>query len=416
MVARMIGSSLALSSGVVLRNRIAKAAMTEAMSPDGDPSDALIALYAAWAAGGPGLLLTGNVMVDRRYLERIGNVVFDARTDVAKVRRWAEASHADGAAIYAQLSHPGRQTNLFIHPKPVAPSAVAAVKVMRAFGKPRALTEAEIEEILTRIVGAAALAQTAGLDGVQIHAAHGYLISQFLSPLTNQRQDAWGGAIEGRARFLLEAIRRVRAKVGSRFGIAVKLNSADFQRGGFSNEDALAVIRLLANEGIDFLEISGGNYESVALLGYEEDGTPRKHAREAYFLDFAKMARGVTSLPLMLTGGLRSRPAMDEALNSGAVDLIGIARPFCVQPDVARALLASPNAAVRAFEIPKLGIAAMEGQGETDWCNVQMRRIAQGQAPDLKQGVRWNTMGVMGGDAFRGISRRWGGNNLADPA
>ncbi len=412
----MIDTPLTLASGVVLKNRIAKAAMTEAMCPEGDPTDALVSLYGAWARGGPGLLLTGNVMVDRRYLERIGNVVFDARTDVASVKRLAEASHAGGAALYAQLSHPGRQTNLFVHPKPVAPSAVAAVKVMHAFGKPRALTEPEIEDILARMVGAAALAQRAGLDGVQIHGAHGYLISQFLSPLTNQRTDGWGGDLPARARFLLEAIRRVRAKVGSRFGIAVKLNSADFQRGGFDNDDALAVIRLLEREGIDLLEISGGNYESVALLGYDEDGAPRRSAREAYFLDFAKLARGVTSLPLMLTGGLRSRPAMDEALASGAVDVIGIARPFCVQPDVANALLASPTAAARPFEIPKLGIAAMEGQGETDWCNVQMRRIARGEAPDLSQGVRLNTLGVMSGDVFRGFTRRWGGRNEAGPA
>ena len=416
MYSPMLASSLRLPSGFLLPNRLAKAAMTEAMATGGDPSDDLVALYRAWASGGVGLQITGNVMVDRRYLERLGNVVFDARTDRKIVARWAEAARSGGGAVYAQLSHPGRQTNLFVHPHPVAPSAVPAVKVMHAFGKPRALTEGEIEDILARFVGAAALAKEAGFDGVQIHAAHGYLISQFLSPLTNQRTDAWGGDPARRARFLLEAIRRVRARVGAAFGIAVKLNSADFQRGGFSEDESLDVVGLLDREGIDFLEISGGNYESVALLGYDETGKPRVSAGEAYFLDFAKKARGRTRLPLMLTGGLRSRPAMEEALATGAVDLLGLARPFCVQPDVPRALLADPAAAARPFTIPKLGIAAMEGQGETDWCNTQMRRIARGQAPDLAQGVLLRTLGVMTSVAFSGLYRRLAGRNEGAPA
>lgn len=411
----MLGSSLRLASGVVVPNRIAKAAMTEAMAPSGDPTDALTALYRAWGRGGVGLQITGNVMVDRRYLERLGNVVFDARTDRRAVARWAEAARSEGGALYAQLSHPGRQTNLFVHPHPVAPSAVAAVKVMHAFGKPRALSGAEIEELLQRFVGAAALAEEAGFSGVQIHGAHGYLISQFLSPLTNVRDDAFGGDLFGRAHFLLECIRRVRARVKPSFGIAVKLNSADFLRGGFSESDSLEVVSLLENEGIDFLEISGGNYESVALLGYDETGRPRKSEREAYFLDFAKAARARTKVPLMLTGGLRSRPAMDEVIASG-IDLVGLARPFCVQPDVPRVLLSSPKAATRPFTLPKLGVPALEGQGETDWCNVQMRRIAAGKEPNLSQGARLNTLGVMTVDVFRGFYRRLSGKHEGAPA
>lgn len=412
----MLELPLTLASGVTVSNRIAKAAMTEALCPTGDPSGALVALYRAWASHGPGMLLTGNVMVDRRYLERVGNVVLDARTDRAALKSFAEAVTGQGVALYAQLSHPGRQTNVFVHPRPVAPSAVPAVKLLGAFGKPRALTEPEIEEILQRFVGAAAMAKEAGFSGVQIHGAHGYLVSQFLSPLTNRRTDAWGGDAERRARFLFEAIRRVRSKVGPRFGVAVKLNSADFQKGGFDEAESLGVVERLEAEGIDFLEISGGNYESVALLGYDENGAPRTNAREAYFLEFAEKARARTKVPLMLTGGLRTRRTMESALASGAVDLVGIARPFCVQPDLPRALLASPDAAARPFRIPKLGIAAIEGQAETDWCDAQMQRIAAGQAPDLALGVRARTTGILVRDGVRAIFRRWSGQSEGAPA
>jgi 2,4-dienoyl-CoA reductase-like NADH-dependent reductase (Old Yellow Enzyme family) len=200
----------------------------------------------------------------------------------------------------------------------------------------------------------------------------------------------------------LEVIRRVRAEVGPRFGVAVKLNSADFQKGGFDERESLDVVGRLDAEGIDFLEISGGNYESVALLGYDENGAPRTSAREAYFLEFAEKARARTRTPLMLTGGLRTRRVMEAALGSGAIDLVGVARPFCVQPDLPRALLASSDAAARPFTIPKLGIRALEGQGETDWCGAQMRRIASGEAPDLDLGVR-----ALIRDGVRAVLRRW---------
>jgi 2,4-dienoyl-CoA reductase-like NADH-dependent reductase (Old Yellow Enzyme family) len=406
----MLELPLTLTSGVTVPNRIVKAAMTEAMCPSGDPTEALVALYRAWARHEPGLLITGNMMIDRRYLERVGNVVLDARTERSALRRLAEAVTSQGVPLYAQLSHPGRQTNRFIHPHPVAPSAVAAVNVLGAFGAPRALKETEIEELLTRFVGAAALLKDVGFSGVQIHAAHGYLVSQFLSPLTNRRDDAWGGDAERRARFLLEVIRRVRAEVGPRFGVAVKLNSADFQKGGFDERESLDVVGRLDAEGIDFLEISGGNYESVALLGYDENGAPRANAREAYFLEFAEKARARTRTPLMLTGGLRTRRVMEAALGSGAIDLVGVARPFCVQPDLPRALLASSDAAARPFTIPKLGIRAVEGQAETDWCGAQMRRIARGEAPDLTLGVRARTGAILVRDAVRGTIRRWSGS------
>ncbi len=263
---------LKLACGLVLENRLAKAAMTECVADPrtNQPSERHDRLYARWARGGLGLSITGNVMVDRRYLERTTNVVIDARTDRVALRRWADAAQASGTPTLVQINHPGRQCSVFVTRKPVAPSAVK-VDVLGSFATPRALEDHEIDALATRYAEVAGDVVDAGFSGVQIHAAHGYLASQFLSPRTNLRGDRWGGSLENRARFLLEAVRRTRARIGSSVALAVKLNSADFQRGGFEEDDALQVARWLEAEGIDLLEVSGGNYESPALMGIVDE-------------------------------------------------------------------------------------------------------------------------------------------------
>lgn len=401
-----LDTPLALRSGLVLRNRIAKAAMTEALAKNGDPNATLDALYGAWSDGGAGLLITGNAMIDRRFLERVGNVILDERSDRAALARWATASRRGGAAAIVQLSHPGRQVSAYVSGAPVAPSAVAAVKVMRAFARPRALSEHEIVEIIERFGAAAKLIDDAGFDGVQIHAAHGYLVSQFLSPQTNRRTDGWGGPLEKRARFLLEIVRLVRERCRPGFTIAVKLNSADFQRGGFSEGESLEVVSMLDRASIDLLEISGGTYESAALLGYDESGRPSTREREAYFLDFAETARARTSVPVMLTGGIRSRAVMDAALASGAIDVVGMARPFCVQPDLPQALLVRGEPRVTSPAIPKVGVRVLEALAETAWCDEQMARIGRGEKPDLALGARWTTLVHFLRDVSGGLARR----------
>lgn len=208
--ATTLDQPLALRSGLVLPNRLAKAAMTENLA-DGDnqPTARLERLYATWADGGAGLLLTGNLMVDRRYLERSRNVVADGLVDPARLAAWADATGA--VPTLAQLNHPGRQTNRFMAWRPVAPSTGAAVSMLGAFGRPRALDDAEVDAIVDRFVDAAVRCRDAGFDGVQVHAAHGYLLAQFLSPATNRRNDRWGEDVARRAHALLEVVRRTRA-------------------------------------------------------------------------------------------------------------------------------------------------------------------------------------------------------------
>lgn len=339
----LLEKPLALPNGGSLKNRIAKAAMTEGLADDYNrATDRHQTIYRRWAEGGAGMLLTGNVMVDRRYLERPGNVVIDGpQTDeqLDYLRRWSDAAREAGADIWMQISHAGRQSPKIVATEPVAPSAVELGLPGGTFAKPRALTASEIENVIERFAHTASVAKQTGFTGVQIHAAHGYLISEFLNPLVNRREDEWGGSLENRARLLMTVIREVRAQVGSGYAVSVKLNSSDFQKGGFSPEDSLQVAKWLNDAGVDLLEISGGSYEQPAMMDiegmearYEETKRESTRAREAYFLTYAEEIRKVAQMPLMVTGGFRSAAGMEAALSSGACDVCGVARPLCVDP------------------------------------------------------------------------------------
>ncbi|MEZ5980723.1 MAG: NADH:flavin oxidoreductase/NADH oxidase family protein [Parvularculaceae bacterium] len=356
-----IADPLKLPCGAILKNRLAKASMTEGLADAHNRATARhAALYKRWADGGAGLLLTGNIMVDRRYLERPGNVVIEGpQSEEAKawLAAWAQSATASGAAIWMQISHAGRQSPKSVASEPVGPSAVPVKLPGGQFGVPRALSIDEIETVIARFANAASVVKSAGFTGVQVHAAHGYLISEFLNPLVNKRDDEWGGALENRARLLMRVVGAVRAKVGSGFPVSVKLNSSDFQKGGFSFEDCLQVIDWLNGEGIDLLEISGGNYEQPRMMGleglepvFEEGVRESTKAREAYFIQYAEKAAEIARMPLMVTGGFRTRAAMDEALTIGAADVIGVARPLCVEPDLPARLLSGAVDAMPSYE------------------------------------------------------------------
>jgi len=319
--------------------------MTEGLADAGNRATGRHAtLYRQWGAGGSGLLISGNIMIDRRYLERPGNVVFDgpqSDEQLSLLRAWTSAARENGADIWAQLSHAGRQTPKHIAPEPVAPSAIGLDLPGGQFGAPRALAADEIEDIIARFATAASVAKQGGFTGVQVHGAHGYLVSEFLNPRANLRDDAWGGPLENRARLLLRIVEAVRAQVGSGFTVSVKLNSSDFQKGGFAPGESIQVARWLEAAGVDLIEVSGGSYEQPAMM--DMDGLEARHeeqkrgttrAREAYFLTYAEEMRAAVKTPLMVTGGLRTRAVMEAALASRACDVIGIARPLCVDPAI----------------------------------------------------------------------------------
>lgn len=329
-------SRLTLPNGAVIPNRIAKAAMEENMA-DGDhaPSAGLIRLHQAWAEGEAGLILTGNVMVDARAMTGPAGVVLEDHRHLDRFRRWADAAQSRGGQAWMQINHPGRQMPASLGQETLAPSAIpldlgAQSKV---FPVPREMTAADIAEVERRFVATAVLAERARFSGVQIHAAHGYLLSQFLSPLANHRKDRWGGSLEHRARLLLDIVRGVRGAVGPGFSVSVKLNSADFQRGGFSPEDARAVVRMLGPLGVDLVELSGGSYEAPAMMGTARD--ERTLAREAYFLEFAREIAEVATMPLMVTGGIRRREVAEKVIASG-VAMAGIATALAIEPNLPR--------------------------------------------------------------------------------
>jgi 2,4-dienoyl-CoA reductase-like NADH-dependent reductase (Old Yellow Enzyme family) len=345
-----ISTPMTLPCGITLKNRLAKAAMTEGLADsDGVPTDGLARLYQGWADGGCGLLITGNVIIEPNHLERPGNVILAgdlSPTAVAQFNAWTRAGTANGTQIWAQLSHGGRQTQKLVNPAPKAPSAVSLGLPGGQFGVPQAMTEAEVEATITAFANAAKQCQELGFTGVQVHAAHGYLLSSFLNPRANVRTDRFGGSLENRAWPLLETVRRCRAATGLSFAIGVKLNSSDFQKGGLSTDDSVQVAKWLEALGVDLLEISGGNYEAPEMMGMEgvDADAPRPEkaastlAREAYFMTFARQLRAQIKMPIMLTGGLRTRAGLQGALDEG-VDVIGIARPLIIDLGAANKLL-----------------------------------------------------------------------------
>lgn len=409
-----IDTPLTLPCGQRLPNRLAKAAMTEGLADASmNPTQALQRLYERWGRGGAGLLITGNVQVDRWVLERPGNVVIDGAEDPQAWRRWAEAAQAGGARVWAQLSHAGRQAPMYCSPRPVAPSAVG-LKLLGAYRRPAALTDAAIEEVVSRFVHAARVVQDAGFDGVQIHAAHGYLLSSFLSPVTNRRDDAYGGDLTARARLLLRIVEAVRDAVGPAFAMGVKLNSADFQQGGFSAEDSRQVAIWLSKQGIDLLEISGGSYEQPRLLGHQgsadtaEQPRASTRQREAYFLEYADLIRQAVDVPLMVTGGFRSSSAMNQALADNATDVIGLGRPLCVDPGFAGRLLEGtteradePGAQLAygsGWRGPRSSIKTLRFLNifsQMGWYYMQLMRLGAGREPDWRMPLWRGLVGHM---------------------
>lgn len=332
----MIEQPLKLPNGSLLRNRIVKSGMSEALGDElNNPTEGLINLFGRWSKGGAGLVITGNTPVDRCHLEHAGNFVLDDQTDMERVRQLAAAAKSGGALALVQLAHAGRQTPESINPHPLSVSDLRLD--LPGFGTPNPATESDFEEVVGKFTKSAALAKEAGFDGLEIHAAHGYLLSSSLSPRINTRDDHWGGSLENRARLVLSVVRSVRAEVGADFIVATKLNSSDFQKGGFSHEDSIEVAKMLQNEGIDFLEISGGNFEAPA--SYQYKAKQSTIAREAYFLDYARDIKAALNIPVMVTGGFRSVSVMNDALSGGATDLIGMGRPFIIDPEFPEKLL-----------------------------------------------------------------------------
>lgn len=406
-----MNSSFTLPCGQVVKNRICKAAMTERIAKGNNLAhQGHINLYRKWAEGNIGILLTGNVMVDRKNMEGPANVVIDAQNykdHIDELKNWSSVGTQNNTQLWMQISHAGRQTPGEINSSPSAPSDVQLKIPGRSYGIPKPMSEEEILNVIDRFVFTAKIARETGFTGVQFHSAHGYLLSEFLSPDINTRDDAWGGSLENRSRMHLEIIKKCRAEVGEDFPISMKLNSADFQKGGFTENESIEVAKMLEDAGLDLLEISGGTYEQPKLIGADhisinpdrsEIRRESTIAREAYFLEYADNIRKAVSMPLMVTGGFRTKEGIENALQSNICQIVGVGRPLCADPLCIKKMISGELEELPSVEktlslgpwilsgtSPIKLIQVINAFGAMAWCYQQIKRMAEGLMPDNDQ-------------------------------
>ena len=409
-MSNLINESFTLPCGQVIKNRICKAAMTERIAKGNNLAHQGHAnLYDRWADGNIGISLTGNVQVDRRNLEGPANVAIDKNNYIEQfdaLKAWSKAGTKNNTQLWMQISHAGRQTPGEINSSPMAPSDIGLKIPGKNFGTPTPMTEEDILDVIDRFVFTAKIARDTGFTGVQFHSAHGYLLSEFLSPDINNRTDAWGGSIENRTRIHLEIIKRCRQEVGEDFPISVKLNSADFQKGGFSPDESIKVAQMLENAGVDIIEISGGTYEQPKLIGVEASINAKRSekrkestiAREAYFLEYAQDIRKAVSIPLMVTGGFRTREGINDALQSNVCQIVGIGRPLCADPYCIKKMISGELETLPSFEktlslgpsilspsSPFTLIKVINAFASMAWFYQQIKNMAKGLMPNQEQ-------------------------------
>lgn len=358
----VLARPLELPSGAVLKNRIAKSAMSDSLGDgEGNPTEPQIRLYERWAEGGAALSLIGEVQGDPRYPEKPGNLVFGPNTNQQAIQSLARRSSVDGAHLWPQLGHAGALSHLPIS-QPRGPSALD-IEGLQCAG----MTIEEIQKLPGTYARTAVLAKSAGFGGVQVHAGHGFLFSQFLSPLFNHRTDGYGGSIEARFRVVREVIDEVRRAVGPSFPIGIKINSTDKLEGGLTQDDALEVVRMLDQTSIDLIDVSGGTYfpGAAASSDSSSEGGP-------YFLGFARRAKEVTNVPVMATGGFEKRAQAIDAVASGAVDMVSLARAMVLNPQLAQDWMTEEGGDPEfpMFESPPRG-------GVTAWYSMRITALGE---------------------------------------
>ncbi|MEL7280736.1 MAG: NADH:flavin oxidoreductase/NADH oxidase family protein [Pseudomonadota bacterium] len=383
-----LAEPLELPCGAVLKNRVAKSAMSDSMGDGrGHPTDAQIRLYRRWSEGGLALSIIGEVQGSAHYPEKPGNLVLNTGADPAAFRALAQAGQTKGAQLWAQLGHAGAMADAPIsHAK--GPSALDLPGLTCG-----ALSLSEIKGLPDAFAQTARMAQDLGFGGVEIHAAHGFLLSQFLSPLFNQRGDAYGGDLKNRARLTFEVVEAVRGAVDPSFPVGIKLNTTDHLQGGFEEQEALEVIADLDRTGIDLIDLSGGTYFPGAPSSSDRAGSG------PYFVEFANAARKRTQKPLMVTGGFKTYEQAEAAVANGSAHVVGLGRALILDPDLPDAWTAGH---AKSPQFPRFADPP-EG-GVTAWFTMQMSRLAQDEtalrADDMDEAI---TAYAARDDARRGV-------------
>ncbi len=363
-------SPLTLPNGRVLKNRIIKSAMSDSLADgEGNPTPSQMRLYERWAEGGLAASIIGEVQGDPRYPEKPGNLVLDDAADLKAFRDLARRGSTNGAQLWLQLGHAGAMAHLPIS-KPRGPSAIDFPEF-----RSEAMSIAEIRAVPDCFARTALRAAELGFGGVQIHAAHGFLLSQFLSPLFNRRTDAYGGSIQARMRLLIETVEAVRASVPSDFVVAVKLNATDQLDGGLTEDEALEVVAGLEGKGVHLLDISGGTYFPGAPSSSE------RATKGPYFVEFARAASRLISVPLMVTGGFKRKEEAEAAVRSGDVDVVGIARGIVLDPSLpAKWRTGENNPSFPRF-------ATLPPGGMTAWFTMRMTDLGEDREDQVNRGI-----------------------------
>ncbi|MBG6176686.1 2,4-dienoyl-CoA reductase-like NADH-dependent reductase (Old Yellow Enzyme family) [Labrenzia sp. EL_208] len=358
----LLAQPLDLPCGVQLKNRLVKSAMSDSLGDGaGNATEAQMRLYERWAEGGAALSLIGEVQTSPHYPEKPGNLVLVPDADMPALKELAKRGSANGAHIWPQLGHAGALAHGPIStPKGPSPLDVEGLKC-------DGMSVNEIQELPRSYAQAATLAQEVGFGGVLIHAGHGFLFSQLLSPLFNHRTDAYGGAVDGRFRIIGEVIDAIRQAVGSVYPIGIKINSTDMLEGGLTQDDALEVVRLLDATSVDLIDVSGGTYFPGA-----ESSSDGASSSGPYFIDFAKRAKDETSIPIVLTGGFETRTQVAKAIQDGSADAISLARAMVLNPSLANTWLYEPGGDPEfpMFDAPPRG-------GVTAWYSMRLTALGE---------------------------------------
>lgn len=349
----------------------------------GIPSKNLINVYKRWGEGQIGTILTGNLMIDYNQLEAKGNAIIppEAKFEGERFEAFetlAAESKKHGSLIIGQVSHPGRQVTTDINSDPVSASDVQLKGSIMGmtFSKPHAASTEEIQKIINGFAHAAEFLHKAGYDGIELHGAHGYLLSQFLSQTTNKRTDKYGGSLENRSRLIMEIADEVQKRVPKSFILSIKINSVEFQDKGFESEECKALCASLEAHHFDFVELSGGTYEELAFT-HKRDSTKK---REAFFLEFAEtIVPALHKTKTYITGGFKTVGAMVGALKT--VDGVGLLRPVCQEPRLCADILSGKvkGAIKQRLDESNFGITNVAA-------GTQIRMIGKDQEPiDMSQ-------------------------------
>ena len=358
-------------NGMALKNRFVRSATAEGMATeDGAATPRLINLMVELVEGGVGLIITGHTYVTKRGQATPWQLgIYDDKL-IPGLRKMTDAVHKRDGKIVAQLAHSGLRANpKLIDGPPLAPTAMEGLNEVIA----QEMTSEDINATVEAFGNAAERARRAGFDGVQIHAAHSYLLSQFLSPAFNLRDDDYGGPIENRARILVEVVESIRTRVGEDYPLLIKINSRDFLDGGLELEDSIRAGAMLKEAGLNAIEISGGTYASGELVPMRKG--IKKEKDEAYFKAEARAFKKEIDLPIILVGGIRSFHIAEGILNDHIADYISLCRPLIREPGLINRWRSGDLSKATCISDTKCLRPALTGKGV--YCVVEKRLQAQ---------------------------------------